>query len=209
MQENRNFQVLRKCYQLRHVSRRQTPRSLFPYSKLHILKLKSTGRLTYIPTQLCLEQLETLYLERVSFNGLDLSSRCPNLVELSIVGFYLMDSNTLKICAPQLARLNISCSFCYSRDWEVVLSSPKLTAFNFKASSPVVLRTDELMLLETIRIDVDYKFARCKIDEQKKFGRDAMNMLQKLHTAQHVSLTMPIVEVYFSTMFFLFISSFF
>ncbi|KAM7466565.1 hypothetical protein LguiB_014127 [Lonicera macranthoides] len=159
---------------------------------LRTLKLKCLGYCRDIQTPFFLAQLQTLSLDGFLFEGKDLFRECPNLLELSIIDCDVKCSNELIISAPQLERLNISFCVDFSQISKIVLSSPKLNLFNFKAPNPVVLRTDELVHLRTVTIDLgsDYGFS------VKEYSKTVMKMLQKLHNGEHVTLSMPIIEEY-------------
>ncbi|KAM7466563.1 hypothetical protein LguiB_014125 [Lonicera macranthoides] len=155
------------------------------------LDIKATRQSRDIQTQFCFAQLQSLSLDGIAFDGSDLFSKCTNLVELSAVNSDVNYSNKLIISAPQLERLNLS--FCKFRSQisEMVLSLPKLILFNFKAPNPLVLQTDELVHLKNVTIDVDSDSAQWDIEKEKEYSRTAMNMMQKLHNAEYVSLSAP------------------
>ncbi|KAM7462540.1 hypothetical protein LguiA_030661 [Lonicera macranthoides] len=170
------------------------PSCTFSAVSLRTLKLKATGVCRDIQTKFCFAQLQFFSLDGFLFYESDLFSKCPNLVELSIVNCYVLTSQTLIISAPQLEILNIT-NRIWAQIWEIVLSSPKLAVFKFIAPQPVVLQTDELVRLKNVTIDLDTFWTRCFNEDLKKYNRTAMNMLQQLHNGEHVTLSLPTIEL--------------
>ncbi|KAM7462541.1 hypothetical protein LguiA_030662 [Lonicera macranthoides] len=184
----KNLEVCMYC-----ISRRSfffIPNYTFSGSPLRILKLKCPGYCREIKTPFCLAQVQSLSLDGFLFDGLYLFSKCPNLVELSIIGCDVKGSKKRIISAPQLERLNIALCINFSQISKIVLSSPKLTLFNFKAPNPVLLRSDELVHLRTVTIDLGYYYGSF----EKEYTRTAMKMLQMLHNGEHVTLSMQTIE---------------
>ncbi|KAM7462539.1 hypothetical protein LguiA_030660 [Lonicera macranthoides] len=163
------------------------------------LDIKATRQSRDVQTQFCFAQLQSLSLDGIAFDGSDLFSKCTNLVELSAVNSDVNYSNKLIISAPQLERLNLSFRKFRSQISEMVLSLPKLILFNFKAPNPLVLQTDELVRLKNVTIDVDSDCAQWDIEKEKEYSRTAMNMMQKLHNAENVSLSASTFELLYVT----------
>ncbi|CAK9146297.1 unnamed protein product [Ilex paraguariensis] len=164
------------------------------YSSYSLKKLQiSFGYSQSLRKPLYFEELTILNLKVVSFIKPDLFSSCPKLVELTIVNCSF-DLDTLTICAPQLARLNIS--YCSGREngCKIALLAPKLTLFTLDACHPLMLSKNDLPLVDTQIINLHVYLPRTPDVREKKLTLDLISMLHCLHKARSVILSFDTIE---------------
>ncbi|XP_050232870.1 F-box/LRR-repeat protein At3g26922-like isoform X2 [Mercurialis annua] len=166
---------------------------------LEIICCRYYGSIT-LPNTLKLSSLKNLHLGAFGFSDGNLFSTCPNLETLKLEDISIRSIRNFSVCA-----LNLK-SFDFLINWrelvsysEIVIVAPKLKKFKFRSFPPKLLSFKNLSSLDQIEIDLpsisdqNYFYP---IDELKQmFALRVLQMLNSLHIAQTMTLSMNVIQV--------------
>ncbi|KAL5854402.1 hypothetical protein ACOSQ4_004204 [Xanthoceras sorbifolium] len=165
-----------------HTDLTSFPPSFFQCQTLRTLKLAHCS--TELPDLSGLPLLTTLELTRVQLpNDCDnYFSRCSVLENLSLILCRVTSSTALKISAPRLVKLTVSCCFNFSErniSRKIVITTPRLIFFKLEEMDPIALSMFDCSTLE--KVDIRFLFKPCqKADDHKK----QISILDMLHMLQ-------------------------
>ncbi|KAL5854404.1 hypothetical protein ACOSQ4_004206 [Xanthoceras sorbifolium] len=177
-----------------HTDLTSFPPSFFQCQTLRTLKLSHCK--TELPDLSGLPLLTTLELTRVQLpNDCDnYFSRCSVLENLSLILCRVTSSTALKISAPRLVKLTVSCCFNFSEkniSRKIVITTPRLIFFKLEEMDPIALSMVDCSTLE--KVDIRFLFKPCqKADDHKKQISilDMLHMLQEFFHLKSLKISM-------------------